>query len=123
MNTNFEELMSELSRGLSFSNYDVFVFLNRREVIENNRKMYNFKMVNAGVFETNLKRELVDRLGNIKVPTENISEMNTFIEDIGNGLLNLLTWHKDNVKLTSEFIHPTGFVLTVMVSPILSEKH
>ena len=120
MDTNFEELMSELSRGLSFSNYDVFVFVNRREVIESDRKMYNFKMRNAGVFETNLKRELVDRLKDIKVPTENISEMNTFIEDIRNGLLNLLTWHKDNVKLTSEFIHPTGFLLTIMVSPILS---
>ena len=120
MDTNFEELMSELSRGLSFSNYDVFVFVNRREVIESDRKIYNFKMRNAGVFETNLKRELVDRLKDIKVPTENISEMNTFIEDIRNGLLNLLTWHKDNVKLTSEFIHPTGFLLTIMVSPILS---
>lgn len=122
MDTNFEELMNELSRGLSFSNYDVFVFVNRREVIESDRKMYNFKMRNAGVFETNLKRELVDRLKDIKVPTENISEMNTFIEDIRNGLLNLLTWHKDNVKLTSEFIHPTGFVLTVMVNPILSSE-
>lgn len=48
-------------------------------------------MNNTGVFETNLKRELVDRLEDIKVPTENISEINTFIEDIRNGLLNLLT--------------------------------
>ena len=118
MNTNFEELMKQLCNNLSFSQYDVFVFIN--DTTSEDRQMYNFKMNNTGVFETNLKRELVDRLENIKVPTENISEINTFIEDIRNGLLNLLTWHKDNVKLTSEFIHPTGFVLTVMVSPILS---
>ena len=77
-------------------------------------------MNNTGVFETELKKELVDRLEDIKIPTENISEINTFIEDIRNGLLNLLTWEIDNVKLTSELIHHTGFLLTIMVSPILS---
>lgn len=120
MNTNFEELMKQLCNDLSFSQYDVFVFIN--DTTSEDRQMYNFKMNNTGVFETNLKRELVDRLEDIKVPTENISEINTFIEDIRNGLLNLLTWHKDNVKLTSEFIHPTGFVLTVMVNPILPSE-
>ena len=118
MNTNFDELMKQLCNDLSFSQYDVFVFIN--DTTSEDRQMYNFKMNNTGVFETNLKRELVDRLEDIKVPTENISEINTFIEDIRNGLLNLLTWHKDNVKLTSELIHPTGFLLTIMVSPILS---
>lgn len=122
MDTNFKELMKELSRGLSFSEYDVFVFVNRRKVIEDDRKMYNFKMKNIGVFESNLKKELIDRLEDLKVPGENSDEMKHFIEDIKNGLLNLLTWNKDNVKLTSELIHSSGFVLTVMVNPILPMK-
>lgn len=50
------------------------------------------------------------------------SDSNTYnlIHVLKNGVLNLLTWEIDNVKLTSELIHPTGFLSPIMVSPILS---
>ena len=120
MNTNFEELVKQLCDNLSFSQYDVFVFIN--DTTSEDRQMYNFKMSNTGVFETELKKEMLIRLKDWKISPKNLKGKNLFMEDIKNGVLNLLTWHKDNVKLTSEFIHPTGFVLTVMVSPILSSK-
>ena len=118
MNTNFEELMKQLCDNSSFSQYDVFVFIN--DTTSEDRQMYNFKMNNTGVFETELKKEMLIRLNNWEIPPKNLKGKNLFMEDVKNGVLNLLTWNKDNVKLTSEFIHPTGFVLTVMVSPILS---
>ena len=120
MNTNFEELLKQLCNDLNFSQYDVFVFIN--DTTSEDRQMYNFKMSNTGVFETELKKEMLIRLNDWKISPKNLKGKNLFMEDIKNGVLNLLTWHKDNVKLTSEFIHPTGFVLTVMVSPILSSK-
>ena len=120
MNTNFEELVKQLCDNLSFSQYDVFVFIN--DTTSEDRQMYNFKMNNTGVFETELKKEMLIRLNDWKISPKNLKGKNLFMEDIKNGVLNLLTWEIDNVKLTSEFIHPTGFVLTVMVSPILSSK-
>ena len=120
MNTNFEELMKQLCDNLSFSQYDVFVFIN--DTTSEDRQMYNFKMNNTGVFETELKKEMLIRLKDWEISPKNLKGKNLFMEDIKNGVLNLLTWEIDNVKLTSEFIHPTGFVLTVMVSPILSSK-
>ena len=120
MNTNFEELVKQLCDNLSFSQYDVFVFIN--DTTSEDRQMYNFKMSNTGVFETELKKEMLIRLNDWKISPKNLKGKNLFMEDIKNGVLNLLTWEIDNVKLTSEFIHPTGFVLTVMVSPILSSK-
>ena len=110
--------MKQLCDNSSFSQYDVFVFIN--DTTSEDRQMYNFKMNNTGVFETELKKEMLIRLNNWEIPPKNLKGKNLFMEDVKNGVLNLLTWNKDNVKLTSEFIHPTGFVLTVMVSPILS---
>jgi len=118
MNTNFEELMKQLCNNLSFSQYDVFVFINDNN--SEDRQMYNFKMNNIGVFETELKKEMLIRLNDWEISPKNLKGKNLFMEDIKNGVLNLLTWEIDNVKLTSEFIHPTGFLLTLMVSPILS---
>ena len=118
MNTNFEELMKQLCNNLSFSQYDVFVFIN--DTTSEDRQMYNFKMNNTGVFETELKKEMLIRLNDWEISPKNLKGKNLFMEDIKNGVLNLLTWEIDNVKLTSEFIHPTGFLLTIMVSPILS---
>ena len=112
--------MKQLCNDLSFSQYDVFVFIN--DTTSEDRQMYNFKMNNTGVFETELKKEMLIRLNDWKISPKNLKGKNLFMEDIKNGVLNLLTWEIDNVKLTSEFIHPTGFVLTVMVSPILSSK-
>ena len=120
MNTNFEELMKQLCNDLSFSQYDVFVFIN--DTTSEDRQMYNFKMSNTGVFETELKKEMLIRLNDWKISPKNLKDKNLFMEDIKNGVLNLLTWEIDNVKLTSELIHHTGFLLTVMVSPILSER-
>ena len=120
MNTNFEELMKQLCNDLNFSQYDVFVFIN--DTTSEDRQMYNFKMNNTGVFETELKKEMLIRLKDWEISPKNLKGKNLFMEDIKNGVLNLLTWEIDNVKLTSELIHPTGFVLTVMVSPILSSK-
>lgn len=121
MNTNFEELMKQLCNNFSFSQYDVFVFIN--DTTSEDRQMYNFKMNNTGVFETELKKEMLIRLEDWEISPKNLKGKNLFMEDIKNGVLNLLTWEIDNVKLTSEFIHHTGFLLTVMVSPILSERH
>ena len=118
MNTNFEELMKQLCNNLRFSQYDVFVFIN--DTTSEDRQMYNFKMNNTGVFETELKKEMLIRLKDWEISPKNLKGKNLFMEDIKNGVLNLLTWEIDNVKLTSEFIHPTGFLLTIMVSPILS---
>ena len=118
MNTNFEELMKQLCNNLRFSQYDVFVFIN--DTTSEDRQMYNFKMNNTGVFETELKKEMLIRLNDWEISPKNLKGKNLFMEDIKNGVLNLLTWEIDNVKLTSEFIHPTGFLLTIMVSPILS---
>ena len=118
MNTNFEELMKQLCNNLRFSQYDVFVFIN--DTTSEDRQVYNFKMNNTGVFETELKKEILVRLNDWEISPKNLKGKNLFMEDVKNGVLNLLTWEIDNVKLTSEFIHPTGFLLTIMVSPILS---
>src|SRR5699024_3637151 len=114
MNTNFEELMKQHCNDLSLSQYDVFVFIN--DTNSEDRQLYNFKKNNIGVFETELKKEMLIRLHDCEISPKNLKSKNLFMEDIKNGVLNLLTWEIDNVKLTSELIHHTGFLLTVMVN-------